>query len=82
MIQIVFERGEDPYHFRDAIYLPEDHAFTDAEIEQMKNDRYNAWYESVTNPPPPVDPEPTTPPLINPDDYVEVNGVRYYKPAE
>lgn len=52
MIQIIFERGADPYLFRDALWLPEDHTFTDAEIEQMKDDRYNAWYALVTNPPP------------------------------
>jgi hypothetical protein len=51
MIQIIFERGEDPYTFRDALYLPEDHTFTDAEIEKIKDDRYNAWYQLVTNPP-------------------------------
>jgi hypothetical protein len=51
MIQIIFERGKDPYNFRDALYLPDDHTFTDAEIEQMKDTRYNAWYQLVTNPP-------------------------------
>tara|TARA_R110000868_G_scaffold86212_1_gene241873 strand:+ start:356 stop:529 length:174 start_codon:yes stop_codon:yes gene_type:complete len=51
MIQIIFERGEDPYTFRDALHLPEDHTFTDAEIAKMKDDRYNAWYQLVTNPP-------------------------------
>jgi len=57
MIQIIFERGEDPYLFRDALYLPEDHSFTNAEIEQMKDDRYKAWYDLVTRPPMPDDPE-------------------------
>jgi hypothetical protein len=52
MIQIIFERGTDPYLFRDALWLPEDHTLTEAEIEQMKEDRYNAWYLLVTNPPP------------------------------
>ena len=55
MIQIIFERGEDPYLYRDAIYLPEDHTFTDADIEKMKDDRYAAWYDHVMNPPPPVE---------------------------
>jgi hypothetical protein len=52
MIQIIFERGTDPYLFRDAIWLPEDHTLTEAEIEQMKDARYNAWYQLVTNPTP------------------------------
>lgn len=82
MIQIIFERGEDPYHFRDALYLPEDHTFTDAEIEKMKDDRYAAWYDHVMNPPPPVEEPAPVVPAINPDDYVEVNGIRYYKAAE
>jgi hypothetical protein len=82
MIQIIFERGEDPYRFCDAIYLPDDHTFTDAQIEQMKDDRYNKWYDLVTNPPPPVEEPASVVPFINPDDYVDVNGVRYYKPAE
>lgn len=81
MIQIIFERGSDPYSFRDALYLPDDHAFTDAEIEQMKDARYTAWYEMVTNPPAPPEEVAPVAPVINPDDYVEVNGVRYYKPA-
>ena len=82
MIQIIFERGEQPYHYRDALYLPEDHTFTDAEIEKMKDDRYAAWYDIVTNPPPPVEEPVATLPVIDPENYVEVNGVRYYKPAE
>jgi hypothetical protein len=57
MIQIIFERGEDPYLFRDALYLPEDHSFTDAEIEEMKDARYRAWYDLVMNPPVPDNPE-------------------------
>lgn len=82
MIQIIFERGDDPYTFRDALYLPEDHTLTDAEIEKMKDDRYAAWYEAVTNPPPAPEEAAPVVPVINPDDYVEVNGVRYYKTAE
>lgn len=81
MIQIIFERGEDPYHFRDALYLPDDHVFTDAEIEQMKDDRYAKWYDIVMNPPVVEVPPESVLPTINPDDYVEVNGVRYYKPV-
>ena len=82
MIQIIFERGEDPYLFRDALHLPDDHTFTDAEIEKMKDDRYQTCYDAVINPSPPVEETAPVVPAINPDDYVEVNGVRYYKPAE
>lgn len=43
MIQIIFERGEEPMVFRDALHLPVDHTFTDAEIEAMKDERYANW---------------------------------------
>ena len=43
MIKIDFERGEAPMVYRDALYLPEDHSFSDAEIEAMKDQRYADW---------------------------------------
>lgn len=54
--------------FGDALHLPDDHTFTDAEIQAMKQERLDNWIEAVTNPPP----EPTP-------EYVEVDGVRYVK---
>lgn len=57
MIQITYEFESDHGTFRDAIYLPEDHTFTDSEIEAMKKDRFDRWYEGVTNPQtPPITP--------------------------
>ena len=47
MIQIIFERGEEPMIYRDALYLPIDHTFTDAEIEAMKDERYTNWMTLV-----------------------------------
>jgi hypothetical protein len=82
MIKIDFERGTDPWIYKDALHLPDDHTLTDAEIEAMKDDRYTKWYDMVTNPPQPTEEIALIIPVINPDDYVEVNGVRYYKPAE
>ena len=37
--------------FSDALYLADDHGLTDAEIEAMKQSRYDKWYEYITNPP-------------------------------
>jgi hypothetical protein len=36
--------------YHDALILSDDHAFTDAEIEAMKQARYNTWYSIVSNP--------------------------------
>lgn len=47
MIKIDFERGEAPMVYRDALYLPEDHSFSDAEIEAMKDQRYDNWVALV-----------------------------------
>ena len=35
--------------FSDALYLPEDHTFTDEQIEAMKQERLNNWL-AVVNP--------------------------------
>jgi hypothetical protein len=37
--------------FSDAIHLPEDHTFTDAEIDAMKQQRLDNWLAVVTAPP-------------------------------
>jgi len=44
--------------FSDALYLPDDHAFTEAEIEAMKQERLNAWINFIENPPPNSNPIP------------------------
>jgi len=46
MITIDFSIGG--YH--DAFTLPDDHEFTDEEIEAMKQLRYDRWYAIVSNP--------------------------------
>jgi len=51
MISIQFEMGDEPYIFRDALVLPEDHTYSDADIETMKQFRYDTWYAIVTAPP-------------------------------
>lgn len=45
--------------FSDALHLSDNHSFSDAEVEAMKQARYDKWYEFITNPPVVVD-EPVT----------------------
>jgi len=56
-IKIDFERGTDPYIYRDALYYTQEQfdAITQEEIEAEKDRRYNNWYTLVTTPPPPVE---------------------------
>ena len=58
--------------FRDALHLPDDHAFTEAEIEAMKQQRVDNWIAVVTAP---AVEEPA-------QDYIEIDGVRYAKVSE
>jgi hypothetical protein len=37
--------------FSDALHLPDDHAFTDVEIEAMKQQRFDNWIAVITAPP-------------------------------
>ena len=58
--------------FADALHLPDDHSFTEAEIEVMKEQRRDAWIAVVT-----------APPIDEPEqDYVEIDGVRYAKVSD
>ena len=41
--------------FSDALHLADEHGLTDAEIEAMKQARYDKWHDYVTNPPVAVD---------------------------
>jgi len=61
--------------FADALHLPDNHTFTLAQIEAMKDERFNNWVNAVENPPPsePVsEPEPVK-------EYIVVNGVKYVR---
>lgn len=52
-IKIDFERGTDPYIYKDALWFTQEQfdSLTQEQIETMKDERYNNWYELVTNPP-------------------------------
>lgn len=68
-MKIDFEYQTNHGLFRDALHLPDDHSFTEAEIEAMKEARRDAWIAVVT-----------APPVEEPEqEYVEIDGVRYAK---
>jgi len=50
MIRIDFEIIKDDMTFRDAIVLPTDHGFSNADIESMKQKRFDEWHKIVTTP--------------------------------
>lgn len=54
MIKIDFAFETQYGRFADALHLPEDHTFNDADIEAMKQERVNNWLAIVT-PQEPVD---------------------------
>jgi hypothetical protein len=55
MIEIIFEFMTPYGVFRDALYLPTDHSYTQAQITEMETERLNNWLFIVENPP---EPEP------------------------
>jgi len=60
-----------PIHgkFRDALNLPDDHGFSEAELEAMKQQRFDNWV-AVVEAPPAEEPEP---------EYIEIDGVKYVR---
>jgi len=69
MVKIDFDFDTPHGVFRDALHLPDDHTFTEAEIEAMKEQRRDNWIAIVTAPPV-EEPAP---------EYVEIDGVRYVR---
>ena len=50
MTKIEFEFVRDGLTFRDAIVLDSNHVMTDAQIEEIKQKRFDDWYAIVTAP--------------------------------
>ena len=50
-MKIDFEFDTPHGVFRDALHLPDDHTFTDDEIQAMKQQRVDNWIVVVTAPP-------------------------------
>jgi hypothetical protein len=48
MIKIEFEIVKDGKTFRDAIVLPVGHGFTNEQLEELKQKRFDVWYEAVS----------------------------------
>lgn len=50
MLKIDFEKTdlEGKFIYKDALYLPEDHTFTDIELEAMKQERFDKWLALVS----------------------------------
>ena len=71
-IKIDFERGEEPYVYRDSIYFTQEQydALTTEQVEAMKDERYANWYDSVMNPT--IVEIPTNPPK-----YITIMGEDY-----
>lgn len=51
MVKIDFEFQTQHGVFRDALHLLDDHGFSEAEIELMKQQRVDNWIAVVTAPP-------------------------------
>jgi len=52
MIKIDFSKTHEVYgDFADAIHLPEDHDLSDQDIENIKQQRHEAWLAQLTKPP-------------------------------
>ncbi len=49
-MKIDFEFQTDYGLFRDALHLPDDHTFTDEEIQAMKQERVDNWIAVVSAP--------------------------------
>lgn len=77
MIKIDFEKTDGTYTFQDALWLPDDHSFTDDEIEAMKQERFDNWIIFINTPTPVIEPI-LSECLVHPD-YVEYDGIRYIK---
>jgi hypothetical protein len=57
MIKVDFEFDSQYGVFRDALHLPDDHGMTEAEIQAMKQQRFDNWIAIVNAPPVELPPE-------------------------
>jgi hypothetical protein len=73
MIKIDFEFDSRDGVFRDALHLPEDHTFTDAEITAMKQQRYDNWISLIES----TETEVVEPTPVEPAATVTISGATY-----
>lgn len=72
MIKIDFEFETQYGKFADALHLPDDHQLSDAGIQSLKEQRRDNWIAVVSAPPVEQPPQ----------EFIEVDGVRYIKVTE
>ena len=53
MIKLDFSFETQHGVYRDALYLDDNHSFTEQEIEAMKQQRVDNWLDVIENPPAP-----------------------------
>lgn len=81
MVKIDFEITHGTYGvYRDALHLPDDHGLSDEQIKALQQERFDNWVNIIENPPQAEEVAPVV--EENPDDYIEINGVRYKKVPE
>jgi len=51
-MNIDFENSYNGIIYRDTIVLLDNHTFTNVQIEEMKQTRFNNWVKAITAPPP------------------------------
>ena len=69
-IKIDFEFMTEHGKYADALHLPDNHTFTEEEIQAMKEQRRDNWIVAITTP---STTESDTP------EYIEIDGIRYIK---
>ena len=74
-MKIDFEFDTPHGVFRDALHLPDDHSYSDAEIQAMKEQRRDNWIAIVTAPPVETPQEP----VVAVPDTVTVGDETYQK---
>lgn len=82
MIKIDFEKtsADGLMIYRDALHLPDDHTYTDEDIEAMKQSRFDRWYLAVTTPPPDV---PVEEAIVDaPTEEIIVDDIPVEEPAQ
>ena len=79
-MKIDFEFETQYGKFRDALYLSDDHSYTQEQIAEMQAERLNNWLFVVENPPAP---EPETIEIDSVTyERVEIDGQVVLKPVE
>jgi hypothetical protein len=77
-MKIDFEFDTKHGKYRDALHLPDNHTFTEAEIQAMKEQRRDKWINFLENPPsslPETNPNPV--PAINHPKTVQIEEETY-----